>query len=681
MRRKWLLLLLAVGLFGLGLHGTVLGANLVINPNYELDDTGALNLTNRVIEPEASTNVLGWFGWHGSERVEQISDHPVALMQGIAGSGSIWTPTSTATLDGGTVYYLEVDARSVDGLPATGNMVIENGDQSENPVLLNLINVPDGTWAKYTFVLDTNTGENAEDMTGQTFMIALRSVSGEIAVTNWWLDTEVRPSQVVINPNPSNNQESVPISVTSLSWERLDDCVDANSLVELWWGDTGADDLNFWSTSTKIMDLADIDSFDLGDANGGAISLVLNEEYFWGLKYGDPDGCGFASLIEGPVWSFDTINREPVVDAGLHYDRWQDAIASPITISLNGSFTDDGIPVGGTVTHSWGAVSGVTYDPGGSTSTVLDPDITVSTPGDYSLTLTVNDGSVDGSDTTLVRIFANDDDRLRAHYLLDELDDGFASDIAGGHTGILVGDPVWQPDGGQVGGAIELDGLGDYIEIDSTGSDPNHESDTWENSDLVDGMTISVWMKLTGDRWSKEWQSVVSKSNGSWELIRGGLSNNVVFAAQGGVGSATSSGVDVTSGWHQIVGVFDRNDVLIYVDGLPAGSNPANAPQIIKTAGKIRIGNTNIIGGSAELEFKGLLDQVRIFDAAIPWRAEHPGTPGIVEMFQADGGRGSCRDQYEPADRNKDCYVDIGDFALTALSYMTCNDIADELCD
>ncbi len=77
----------------------------------------------------------------------------------------------------------------------------------------------------------------------------------------------------------------------------------------------------------------------------------------------------------------------------------------------------------------------------------FETSATFSTPGDYILELTVNDGfghpeGKTGSDNTLIRVFANDENRLRAHYELNG--NTLDSDVLPGgdtHNGTIVDDP------------------------------------------------------------------------------------------------------------------------------------------------------------------------------------------------------------------------------------------------
>ncbi len=54
---------------------------------------------------------------------------------------------------------------------------------------------------------------------------------------------------------------------------------------------------------------------------------------------------------------------------------------------------------------------------------------------------------------------------LTSHWPLNESRGEVAVDVAGAADGVLQGDPLWRPAGGARGGAIELDGQGDSVEV------------------------------------------------------------------------------------------------------------------------------------------------------------------------------------------------------------------------
>ena len=55
------------------------------------------------------------------------------------------------------------------------------------------------------------------------------------------------------------------------------------------------------------------------------------------------------------------------------------------------------------------------------------------------------------------------DPTLIAYWALDEMEGTVAHDSSGDNDANIIGDPVWQPDGGIVDGALQLDGVDDYV--------------------------------------------------------------------------------------------------------------------------------------------------------------------------------------------------------------------------
>ncbi len=80
--------------------------------------------------------------------------------------------------------------------------------------------------------------------------------------------------------------------------------------------------------------------------------------------------------------------------------------------------------------------------------------------------LPFGDGMVDAQDLDVLMSHWEQpvyDPTLLAHWALDEIEGMFATDSVGTNDGIVVGNPLWQPDGGHANGALECDGIDDMI--------------------------------------------------------------------------------------------------------------------------------------------------------------------------------------------------------------------------
>jgi hypothetical protein len=189
----------------------------------------------------------------------------------------------------------------------------------------------------------------------------------------------------------------------------------------------------------------------------------------------------------------------------------------------------------------------------------------------------------------------------------DEAEGATASDSSGyGHAGTLIGSPKWQPTGGKVGGALELDGDGDYVNL---GKSPDF--------DVAEKITIAAWIKV--NRFDKEWQAVIAKGDSAWRMQRVEQTDCLEFACSGLAVPGTEWGgirgkISVNDGqWHHATGVYDGKKLSLYVDGKLDVS--VNAP------GKININNYPVyIGENAEQTgrfWNGLIDDVRVYNYAL----------------------------------------------------------------
>jgi len=205
-----------------------------------------------------------------------------------------------------------------------------------------------------------------------------------------------------------------------------------------------------------------------------------------------------------------------------------------------------------------------------------------------------------------------------------------ASDSSGNdNDGLLYSGPTWQPTGGQSGGAIEFDGVDDYIK-------------TFDNSDelqVVNDYTLSVWIKPNATQ--KDFAGVISKCNTSgetnhWTLqFNSGSSKKLVVYHPDYLPRPWSWDTGITlseaaGAWHHIGVVREENSMTSYFDGVPRNTSiwdnaPANGN------GHLNIGADRT--ASSSHVYKGLVDDVRIYDRALDVNDIFPPVDGLAGLI------------------------------------------------
>jgi len=182
----------------------------------------------------------------------------------------------------------------------------------------------------------------------------------------------------------------------------------------------------------------------------------------------------------------------------------------------------------------------------------------------------------------------------------DETDGNVAADSSGnGNNGALVGNPVWRPQGGKLGGAIELNSKGDYVKIDNESA-----------FDITGQITISAWVNITSV--PQEWTGIVTKGDTAWRLSTD-FANNVFHfgvAAQDYLNGKASVG---SGQWHNVLCVYDGQKMSIYVDGKLDVSKPRTGP-IATNDCPVAIGENLELMGHC---WHGLIDDVRVYNYAL----------------------------------------------------------------
>ena len=189
---------------------------------------------------------------------------------------------------------------------------------------------------------------------------------------------------------------------------------------------------------------------------------------------------------------------------------------------------------------------------------------------------------------------------LIAHWAFDETAGDVAEDSAGTHIGTVTGTCHWHPDGGQIDGALELDGV--------TLVSSNHFLNPGDGP-----FSVLVWVQG-----GEPGQVIISQDSGSNWLAIDAESGHLMTAvappkSRKPIGPLVSDADIADSLWHRIALVWDGASRSLYVDGtlVVADAHGSLAPWI----GGLNIGcDKDMTPGTF---WTGLIDDVRIYNRAV----------------------------------------------------------------
>lgn len=212
------------------------------------------------------------------------------------------------------------------------------------------------------------------------------------------------------------------------------------------------------------------------------------------------------------------------------------------------------------------------------------------------------DGKVDEKDLeVLMRYWGQEilDPRLAAYWKLDETSGMMAADSIGANSGTLVGNPIWQPAGGRVGGALQFDGIDDCV------------TTPFVYNPSVGPFSVFAWVKGGGPG-----QAILSQAGGA-NWLMAGAPDGVLMTDLKSTGrqgkSLTSATVITDDAWHHVGLVWDGSNRILYVDDIEAAKDTqANLPSSV---GGLYLGaGANLASGSF---WKGLIDDVRFYNRVV----------------------------------------------------------------
>jgi len=193
------------------------------------------------------------------------------------------------------------------------------------------------------------------------------------------------------------------------------------------------------------------------------------------------------------------------------------------------------------------------------------------------------------------------DPYLMAWWKLDEISGNTAVDSSGhDNHGTLMGDPQWVA--GQVGGALELDGDGDYVNCGNP-SDLN----------ITNYITVTCWIKVAA--FDKTWETILAKGDNSYRMSRGPADgDSIYFGCDGPSGDNLNAFTDVTDNrWHHVALVYDGHNKIIYIDGAEDAR--------MESTGAINVSSYPLyIGENSQAtnrHLTGLVDDVRVYNKSL----------------------------------------------------------------
>jgi len=210
----------------------------------------------------------------------------------------------------------------------------------------------------------------------------------------------------------------------------------------------------------------------------------------------------------------------------------------------------------------------------------------------------LGDGIVDVDDLTILAEQLFTYPGAVSYWKLDETEGNTAHDSIGDNKGTVNGEPAWQPDGGIVAGALQFDGIDDYVSTEFVLNPTDGE------------FSIFTWIKDGAPG-----QVVLSQTDGANWLVTD-IDGNMMTELRGpgrGAGELLSQTIITDGNWHRIGLVWDGSQRTLYVDDVAVAED---------TQGNLESSDNGLyIGTSKAMDsgtfWSGLIDDVRVYNRVV----------------------------------------------------------------
>jgi nitrous oxidase accessory protein NosD len=296
-----------------------------------------------------------------------------------------------------------------------------------------------------------------------------------------------------------------------------------------------------------------------------------------------------------------------------------DPVAVNTEVQMTGTFTDPDTGDTHTAIWDWGDESTSDGFVNDETDTVTGSHPYTSS-GVYTVILTVTDNNDQSDSMTYQYVVVYDPEggfvtgggwidspagayipgsgcpeEMVSYWKFDEGSGTIAGDSADENDGTFLAGPSWT--NGKVGGALNFDGVDDYVHI------PNSPSLV-----IADEITLEAWIYVptgaTGDR------TIVNKYAAYWLKIE----NDILRFSLIIMGDWRSCFIPwtIVDDWAHVVGTYDGSIMKLYVNGVKVDEK-SQTGTIATPAGDARIGCIDNYGVDARF-FEGKIDEVAIYD-------------------------------------------------------------------
>jgi len=218
----------------------------------------------------------------------------------------------------------------------------------------------------------------------------------------------------------------------------------------------------------------------------------------------------------------------------------------------------------------------------------------------YDLEVVINNWLISDYDVTPVN---PTDSNLVGWWKLDETSGTVAADSSvNSNDGTVYGDPNWGT-AGQIGTAIDFNGVNDYVDC---GNDVS--------LDINDAITLAVWVK-TDDAGNGEFNPYIAKGDNAYTLQHRNVNDLEIAIYDAGAWYFANIPVDSSFNgvWHHLAGTYNGSQIKLYVDG-ELNATTDYVGSIASETANVNLGRSSDF---TDRLYEGLLDEVRIYSRVL----------------------------------------------------------------